>query len=817
MDVQAFGLDYSLAQRITQNWGGSACELDEDLRDEVVQRFLEAVASQPSSFSEGWTTPATAAFAHAMSDLRERMTIDRFFAIFSALCASFRHEISLSDYPPHEMLHWMEIASKLGDAILRESSKEWALERQMTTHLKDELAGLYRIASAIITNPVPDEVLTIAVEEILKLLKADFCALLQPKEGTSGLTIKATSGTLTDAELGEDPWLLKTFKTGSVQRMDDCFGFGHLLAAPLKVYNRILGVAFVANVPGKRRFNEADAYLLSTICSQAAAAIWNTQLFEVNARISLDLVSTLAQALDARDTYTHNHSTNVAAMGRRIALAMGLKEQAESIYMAGLLHDIGKIGIPDAVLHKPGSLNRTERLLMMQHPIKGAQMLQQVQGLSEVLPGIRHHHERWDGTGYPDRLRGEDIPLVARILSLADSFDVMCHNRVYRRARSRDEIIADLKRSSGKQFDPIVVEVLLDLLKKNQEVWPPAQPQVLEEYEVPEGETETITLTQFGKKLTQCLTQESILQRVVENAQKLLATDISTVWLVQNEETLRFAAAAGRSRFPNQEVLKIGGNGLVGYVAYRRIATAVSDYRSEDRFPVPQWIIDNGFSSSVAVPIESGDRLIGVLINHSFAPRHFANEQVSTLEAIASYAALALDNASLRAHQQAQAAIDPLTELPNHRHFQEQLHVELERSKRYRHAIGLLLLDVDNFQAYNESNGHSLGDEALCLISQILREALSADEIACRFGGEEFGLLLPGKSQEQAAELAENIRLSILNAGFPSIHGVPAQLTVSIGVTAFPDPTRDSERLLQEATTALSRAKRAGRNRIWVR
>ena len=807
-------------------------------RRAVVERFLATILAQRHS-PDTRITPEMAAFHHVMADLRERLTIDQFFSTFSLLYWSVREELKSHVMASHELLWLFQAISQAIDSVLWESAKEWSLERELTNQLKDELTGLYRIASAIITDPELDEVLATVVEEISTLLGADFCALLQPvEENEAFLEIKSLKNQGGEIEksllfsLEAGGIVAQAYKSGETQRAIvsavseneptlEGLGFKHLIAAPLKVQNRILGVACAANRDEKRRFGESHAYLLSTICSQAAASIWNAQLFESNARISLDLVLTLAQALDARDSYTHNHSTNVAGIAKKLATEMKLpQEDIDEIFVSGLLHDIGKIGIADAVLHKPGALNRAERQLMMQHPAKGAQIIQPVRGLRAVIPGIRHHHERWDGSGYPDRLAGEDIPLPARILGLADAFDVMCHHRVYRRARTKEEIAEDLHQSSGKQFDPTVVDALVRLLERKGTgdllKTPVTSPQAFEPE--PEKASDRLgALLDFGKQLSACLTPGGVMQKAVESAKKMMGADVTSIWLAQNGQNMVFSASAGRSRPPASEIIPIGGEGLVGYVSYRRIATAVSDYDSENRFSIPHWIRDAGFCSALAVPIEQGDRLLGVLINHSHRAQHFNNEHVQALETIASYVALALECTQLKTQYQEHSTIDSLTGLPNLRHFQEKLSIDLEQSSRSNCPLGLLMLDMDHFCLYNEQYGHSLGDEAIQKIGQILRRFTGPQDIAGRLGGEEFGLILPGKTQEQSTVIAEKIRETVAQTDFPAKVGESCHLTLSIGITAFPEPTRDSSTVLQDANAALGRAKRAGRNRVWVR
>jgi HD-GYP domain-containing protein (c-di-GMP phosphodiesterase class II) len=188
-------------------------------------------------------------------------------------------------------------------------------------------------------------------------------------------------------------------------------------------------------------------------------------------------VQTLAAAVDARDAYTRGHSDRVADYARQLAIKMRLSEEiVERIYVIGTLHDVGKIAIPDIILLKPGALNSEEWEIMQSHAVRSEELIRNVPTLAPTLPGIRHHHERWDGKGYPDALSGEAIPLEARILALADTFDALTSDRPYRKGWPLDRALAEIDRCSGMQFDPTLVPYFLSL-------WP-AEAQKLQEKEI---------------------------------------------------------------------------------------------------------------------------------------------------------------------------------------------------------------------------------------------------------------------------------------------------------------------------------------------
>lgn len=184
--------------------------------------------------------------------------------------------------------------------------------------------------------------------------------------------------------------------------------------------------------------------------------------------LSLHVVQTLAEAIDAKDTYTNGHSSRVAEYSRMIAEHYGYeKKQADKIYMMGLLHDVGKIGVPDAVINKPGKLTDEEFALIKKHPEMGARILDSVREMPGLKIGARWHHERYDGRGYPDGLSGEDIPEAARIIAVADSYDAMTSHRSYRDVLSQDVVRQEIEKGRGTQFDPVFADIMLKIIDQD--------------------------------------------------------------------------------------------------------------------------------------------------------------------------------------------------------------------------------------------------------------------------------------------------------------------------------------------------------------
>jgi putative nucleotidyltransferase with HDIG domain len=233
----------------------------------------------------------------------------------------------------------------------------------------------------------------------------------------------------------------------------------------------LLGVAATAPLPEVR---PGEPQLAATLTALASAAVGTLAVREAARRTSIQAVQALAQAVDAKDHYTHMHSRSVATLAAIIARRLGLSPEAvERARLAGLLHDVGKIGIPDAILNKPGPLNPVETLQMRQHPALGDHITKTIDSLQEIAPLVRAHHERWDGTGYPDRLAGEHIPLEARIVSAVDAYDAMTSDRVYRPGRPVALAADELLRQRGTQFDPRVVDALVSYIRERLGEAPP--------------------------------------------------------------------------------------------------------------------------------------------------------------------------------------------------------------------------------------------------------------------------------------------------------------------------------------------------------
>jgi putative nucleotidyltransferase with HDIG domain len=235
-----------------------------------------------------------------------------------------------------------------------------------------------------------------------------------------------------------------------------------ILYLPIVVLGKLLGILVIGPKKSEQMISDYDQSVLSTLSNQIAVAIENARLYEELEEAFIETITTLANAIDIRDSYTSDHSQFIASLARDTAKMLGLPaSEVDDIYWAGLLHDVGKIGIPDSILLKPGKLNAKEWEIMKRHTIIGAELAAKVKKLERVAPLIRSSHEKIDGTGYPDGLKGSEIPTGSKIISIVDAYSAMMDDRVYCKAKNKEEAVAELIRCSGTQFDKKIVKLFV--------------------------------------------------------------------------------------------------------------------------------------------------------------------------------------------------------------------------------------------------------------------------------------------------------------------------------------------------------------------
>lgn len=351
----------------------------------------------------------------------------------------------------------------------------------------DELSALFSISSTIVSSLDRKIVLQQIMDNAIKLLAAKAGSLMIYDEDISRLEIEVAVGLpekviyKTKIKLGEGiagkvalerkPRFLKAGIKDRESRSDEqAEELPSALCVPMVSKNKMIGVLNVKEKIGGGNFSRFDTELLAMLAGQAAIAIENAELHKSLRNLFVNSIKALANAIEARDPYTAGHSERVTEYSVKIARRMNLSDdEIEKIRYAALLHDIGKINIKEDILNKPGRLTPDEYRVIQQHPSIGAKIMEPVKEFREILPYMYHHHEWYNAGGYPGGVRGDKIPLAARIITVSDAFDAMTTDRPYRRAMPVEIAIDEIIRNSGTQFDPRVVEVFIKLCKEERD------------------------------------------------------------------------------------------------------------------------------------------------------------------------------------------------------------------------------------------------------------------------------------------------------------------------------------------------------------
>ncbi|HTG81002.1 MAG TPA: HD domain-containing phosphohydrolase [Geobacteraceae bacterium] len=398
-----------------------------------------------------------------------------------------------NDYPPFSDDEIAAIRLMISHAALVvshirlfDNSLEMAVE--MARRI-DVIFTLDEINKAISSSLSHTKIIETAIEHIERIVQCEFVGVLVEEKGD--LVVRATRASnvvapdtfgpgtrLTGQNLagsvfakGESryvPSLKRLKRVGAQDRALRDAGVESLLAIPLSGKESTNGVLLLGDSrPG--RFGPEDAFAIEKVAAQMAVALENARLYEEMRELFINTVASLANAIDAKSPWTKGHSERVMHLAAAIAAEMGLDEATiERIRLGGLLHDIGKIGIIEALLEKPAMLSEDEFPPLRLHPEKGVGILAPIAQLQDVLPGILHHHERYDGKGYPAGLKGKAIPLEARVITVADSFDAIVSARPYKKGLSVAAALAELQKCAGTQFDPEVVDSLVSYIGKRE-------------------------------------------------------------------------------------------------------------------------------------------------------------------------------------------------------------------------------------------------------------------------------------------------------------------------------------------------------------
>jgi diguanylate cyclase (GGDEF)-like protein/PAS domain S-box-containing protein len=538
-----------------------------------------------------------------------------------------------------------------------------------------------------------------------------------------------------------------------------------------------------------------------------------------------------ARALDLRDHETEGHSRRVTEMTVQLARAMGVSdEEIVHIRRGALLHDIGKMGIPDGILRKPGPLTADEWRVMQEHPRLAKEMIESIDFLGPALDIPYGHHERWDGSGYPQGLRGEEIPLAARIFAAVDIWDALSHDRPYRLAWPKHKVIEQMKSEANTSLDPNVVAAFIKLFGDDEGL--EVDPGVSVECAGTSGAEQIpwlpapIPANEASRLNALCRYEildsrpETAFDDLVRVAAWICQTPMATITFVDLERQW-FKARVGVNATETPRDVS-----FCGHTILKAHPMIVPDARRDPRFrgnPLVTGPPNIRFYAGVPL-IESSGQAIGTLCVLDKNPRELPAEKLELLEALSRQAMAQLDlrrinNVLTREREALEAdnerlgtlaATDGLTGLANRRRFDEAL-ARFQKWVTLRgEPLSILLADVDEFKAYNDTYGHPAGDEVLKMMADLLRTNCRGRDLAARYGGEEFAVLLPNADIEAAKSAALRIHAAVRAHSWPR-----RPLSLSIGVATL-SPGGCAEDLVGRADTALYRAKSSGRDRVIV-
>lgn len=555
--------------------------------------------------------------------------------------------------------------------------------------------------------------------------------------------------------------------------------------------------------------------------------------------LHLRTIEALALAIEAKDQSTHDHLQRVRVYAVEVGKELGLSsDELEALRAASVLHDIGKLAVPEHIISKPGKLTPEEFDKMKIHPIVGAEILEQVEFPYPVVPIVRSHHEKWDGSGYPQGLKGEEIPAGARILATVDCLDALASDRQYRRSLPLNEAMACVAAESGKSFDPRVVECLqrryveLEALANEQrsstraklstriKVERGASPATgfaesvysLKQapprdylYHIAAARQESQILFELSQDLGTSLRIDDTLSMLSVRLKRLVPHDSMAVYLKQDDLLIPEFTSGDNSRLFASLRIPIG-EGLSGWVAENNTSILNGNPSVE-----PGYLNDptkfSTLRSALAVPLDGVSGVVAVLALYLAEQDGFTKDHLRMLQAIGSKLGFTIENALKYRVVEDSATTDYLTGLPNARSLFLHLEHEIGRCKRSNLPLAIFVSDLNGFKHVNDSFGHLEGNRLLQTFAAMLKEVCREYDYAARMGGDEFVVVVPGMRQDQSTEMVQRLDLAIAEAG-KSVCG-DQRVSVSVGCAFYPSDSANAEELLAEADRRMYTAKRS--------
>jgi diguanylate cyclase (GGDEF)-like protein/putative nucleotidyltransferase with HDIG domain len=560
-----------------------------------------------------------------------------------------------------------------------------------------------------------------------------------------------------------------------------------------------------------------------------------TAEIEESSRIHLATVEALAIAIDARDQGGEDHVRRVQILALGLGESMALPlEDLKALRTAALLHDIGKLAIPDHILNKPSALTPAETEKMKIHPVVGAEILEKIDFKNCVVSTVRHHHEEWNGNGYPNKLKGEQIPITARVLAIADAYDSIRGLRAYRLPLTKLGARRILLDEAGKKYDPKLVDIFLRTLHLSEaKIEAMGLPYSIDSNEIPESEhlntnsrlgnsyveqiksanREVFTLYELAKVFSSSLSLSDTLKLFTTKIGELVPFDTCAIYVF--DETKQNAIAQyveGENDDLRRGRIVEPGEGATGYVLQNR-KTVQSINPSLDFTNIRSAEVLN-YISMASLPLVVENRLVGAVSLYSSDLESYEDEHMRLLETISTIAAEAISKALYHAENETKALTDPMTGLPNARSLQVQFDNELARARRNEKPFQVLMLDLDGFKLVNDTYGHQAGDSMLREVSRIMRGQLRDYDFLARYAGDEFVALIPETSETEIHELINRIEEAVCRFALPISEGKVARVGVSVGFASFPRNGEAFDQLLIAADSAMYSTKALRKQKI---